>query len=293
LYIDNVVGQGRLGNALWFGMPKSAKTTRTLVVGSSPRMPPGLLDEAIALPKNVLSWTPLIARSAEPLRAAAEQIIQVAHVVERARRQAVVGGYPEDIEIAVSLCVQRWVKAHTDSVTDVLELAPGGLWPYRLWSFVDFQVTPSDLPCVHCGVAPTLERLYRSYPTGRRRQWECWRCDLIHDLPMIAGYPRMEFSVPHTLTASTPMTARLVLDHSRGEVDCFGAGAILVDGQNHGVRAAPATIPIQVPCGLRFETTATLSLAGPPPVSQMFRVRALLLLNGNWWLFSRHISVSA
>ena len=64
------------------------------------------------------------------------------------------------------------------------------------------------------------------------------------------------------------------LTHGEGTGVCLGAGAIVVDGVKHGVRAEPTTFHITVAPGDRFTTTTTLSLDRPPLVSHLFRVRA-------------------
>jgi hypothetical protein len=247
----------------------------------------GLAGAAAGVPSRVATWNAPLDKTAPRLIQAARQVVQLDRVVEQFVNGAAAGS-PKELRTLVEIAVAEWSEAQVECVRAALELAPRGLWPTRLWQAGRMRSQPYEIACPHCGLAPTLHRRYFSAPELERAQWECIRCDLIFDEPAGADYPELTFRAPEFLPRHGSASAEITVRHRGKAADMIGAGAIVVDGtMDHPVCSDPAYFPIRLQPGGSFNTRVTLSLEGTELIPHFYRVRAILLLNGHWFLASR------
>jgi hypothetical protein len=278
---------------LWIGQPDPPPPSRKLLLDRrpSPALPRGLAAQAHRLPREVLTWKEPHNQTVPGLLQAAERVTKIAFWVER-HAGAVSPGSPDDADLLLAVAVDGWLQAHENSLKSILTLSPGGLWPYRLWSSHNYEGEPIPNPCPHCGLTPTIRRRYLSHPGSSRQQWECLRCEIIHDLPGEGPVPGIDFHPPERLAVGSA-GASIELHNEKGDTDLLGAGAILVEGRSNGVASSPHLFRVHVPAGTSRSYSTTLTLAEPPKVEQLYRIRSILLLNGHWMLASRLIPVRA
>ncbi|HET9956589.1 MAG TPA: hypothetical protein VFQ61_18935, partial [Polyangiaceae bacterium] len=185
-------------STVWFGWsegPSRAPVPDVFVQRAARlELPHGLLEAACDMPRRTLAWTPPLQASGRSLVESADKVIRVGRLVEHSKG-AVVTNRPQDVALAVRVAQQGWLQAHIACIKAMLALADGGIWPFRFWSAQDFTRRELACACKYCGVTPSLERRYRSYPTDFRLQRECLDCDLIDDRPEGYGFPNVNFDV--------------------------------------------------------------------------------------------------
>jgi hypothetical protein len=115
------------------------------------------------------------------------------------------------------------------------------------------------------------------------------RCELFEDRPLLAGYPELRLHVPDLIIGRRSVTATLELDHTAGTIDCIGAGTVVMDRTGHGYTSSPGSFPVQLRGGRRTTIAVTLSPTGSDSTSHLYRVRAILLLNGHWFWASQTV----
>ncbi|NWJ44377.1 MAG: hypothetical protein HXX08_00715 [Chloroflexi bacterium] len=274
-----------------FNAPLGANTMLILERIPCPSLPKGLLEAATQLPLTFTSWKSPLEEAKLPLLQAAETIIETARLLDKIKGGALASS-PEHLQSMLRQAQLEWISAHASAVQVMLKSAPKSLWPFSLWEAYNYMPEQVATPCPHCGLAPTIVRTYQSGPVSGqvRQEIECKRCDIVQDLPLVQGYPQLNMPVPQVIRPGSAII-ELEIDNSLGEVDCLGAGAILMDRSGHGVTANPEIFTALVARGNSFKTQVTLTLDGNPPISHQYRVRALLLLNGNWFWLSRTVRV--
>jgi hypothetical protein len=254
----------------------------------TPRLPEGLLDAALLAPLLVRSWTDPLQPHGLALMQAAARIEDAAELLDRLRGRALIDD-GEHLHSCVPLCRAAWLDAHLEVVRAVCALASGGLAEDRLWRGMDYRSRTIDLPCPHCGAAPTLERHYRSPPALARTQWECVACTLIHDLPSVPT-PRVSLSMPARIEPDQTIQAVLRLDNRDGDRHFAIAGALLLDRDGHGVEA-PSAFAVELSPGAIHEQHIELRSSGRPAIAHRYYARAPILCNGVWCYAVRLISV--
>lgn len=258
----------------------------------APRIAPDLVEAAARFAERSLNWRAPVAAAAKPMLDAARSILGLDYLLHASANRAEAGN-AEDYSAMAANATSKWLEASERCVDQVLELAPRGLWPYQLWNAYDYRGRYIDAPCPACGTTPTLCRSYDAYPVIVREQWECLRCDLLADWPNVPNDPpRIALAVPSTLTGGSEASAEVTVDNELGTTMWAGAGGVVVDTQHHGVITIPKKFKLSLlPHGtLRFKVR--LVATDPSPVAHVYRAKALLLLNGLWFLASRHILVT-
>ncbi len=256
-----------------------------------PSLPEGLLQAAIDLPLILGSWLAPLEAARLPLMDAAQEMIKTAELMEKIAGEAVTFSFQE-LQAVLNRTQTAWIKAHQNAIQLILNFAPYSLWPASLWTTYNHQAEEVDRSCPHCGLAPTILRTCQTVPGGKlpRHALECLRCDLVEDLPVKANLPVLKMLVPATIRPGQ-FQIELEIDNSRGEKNFWGAGTILMDRSGHGVSSNPESFIVEIKSGKQFKTTVTLTLVDDPPISHQYRVRAVILLNGDWFWLSRTVVV--
>lgn len=286
-----VFGAWRDGE-VWFvdPLPGSASAPPRVAVEPVPALPAGLADEALTFPARSRTWTTVLAAARDRLTPAADRLIAVHRVLEQTPG-TVVQTAPADLRAIVDMALTEWRRAQVAAVEHALTSSARGLWPYRYWSVADVVTDDDHEPCPYCGIAPTLRRVYHSRPGLTRQQWECQRCDLIHDRAVAPDAPDVSLDVPERLPTGTAVPATLRVAAASDGADLHGAVVVTVDGTGHGVTGEPGVVEFDVPAGGRRDLVATLTVRTRPERPHLWRVRALCLLNGAWSLVSRQVRV--
>ena len=255
---------------------------------ATPRLPPGLLDAALLTPLLTRSWTPELRVHALPLTQAAARISAVAERLDLARGRVMVGD-GEQLRACVPLVRQAWLEAHLAAVRAACDLADRGMREEQLWRGVDYRSVTIEEPCPYCGLAPTLERHYRSPPALARTQWECISCTVICDWPSVPG-PRVSLTMPGQIEAGQTLEARLDFDNSDNDRHVAIAGALLVVRDGHSVEGPPP-FAMELGPGERSEQRVVLRSTGRPAIAHRYYARAPILVNGAWTLATRLLEV--
>jgi hypothetical protein len=272
---------------LWIAAAGMAGGEIEIEQGPWPGVPAGLAEAAVGVPARVATWNPPLDKSASRLVQAAQQVVRLDRMVQQLRNAATVGS-PREVRSLVDIAAAEWRAAQSHCVRAAVEMAPRGLWPNRLWQAIGLRSQSSTEPCPHCGLAPTIRRSYVSAPGLERAQWECMRCDLILDQPTGEGHPGVTLQAPERLPPDGSAEAVVTVTHAGGAGDIIGAGAIVVDGtMDRTVRSTPAHFIVKLRTGERLSAPVKLSLEGCGLTPHFYRVRAILLLNGYWFLASR------
>lgn len=276
---------------VWVGIANgSGEVPLRIGRARTPRIESDVLQVAIAARSRTMNWGPALAAASKRFGEAAERVVKLNQVLER--NEGIAAGNEEDYGAIPVTALALWLGAHSECVEDVLALAHGGLWPYRLWNVGGFRARHDSAPCPACGTRPTLRRSYEAYPALHREQWECLRCDLLSDWPSVASVaPTVRMSVAPSLSAGEATVVELELDNATGKERWLGAGAIVVDGTRHGIISEPRTFPVEVAAGGSFRASTTLAARDHGAIAHIYRARTLLLLNGLWFLASRHLAL--
>jgi hypothetical protein len=263
----------------------------TVEYEAATRFPPGMVAAAARVPATVAGWRRCLEAQGAALEDAARLVLQVAARLEQAAGRAR-RGRAADLRAAHDTAVERWIAAHRAAVERVVDLAPDGLWPFRLWQVGAFRNRDDETPCPYCGLAPTLLRRYDRFPDAVREQWECPRCVLLQDRPS-APAPSFAFRVGEVLTPVQPLTATVEIDNRGSDTVWLGYAAMLVDGRAHGTVASPTVLPVEVDSGGWTKVETTLALPARPQIHHRYWARSVLLLNATWFLGTRQIVVAA
>jgi hypothetical protein len=283
--------EGDLELFLSFERRPPAGATLLVERAACPALPPGLLKAAMDLPLILDSWLEPLAEARLPLLEAARQVVKTAQLLEKIEGQAVTFSFNE-LQSVLNDTRTAWLKAHLKAIRTILKFAPFSLWPSSLWTTYNYRGEELDKACPHCGLAPTILRTGQTVPGLRlpRQGLECLRCDLVEDLPGREDNPTLSMPVPAKIFPGQ-YHIELEIDNTAGGTTFWGAGAILMDRSGHGVSASPESFVVEVKGGEKFKTGVTLTLPGDPPVSHQYRVRAVILLNGDWFWLSRTVIV--
>lgn len=282
------------GVELWVGAGGTAPGPREVMVvrRRSPTLHPGLVADARRLLVSHLDWREELPESAEAVVEAARRVVRWGRTLEEGVDRAAVGRPGAAVE-AMGTVLGEWEAVQQRCLRELIGRAEEGLWPHSLWqpSFGEARLR-SD-PCPRCASTPTVARPYTLSSGVERLWWECFRCDLISDVPILDGAPGVSLDGPDVLTPGGSARAAVTLEPGSGGTPRHGAAAVAVDRSGHGVSARPGIATFEAPAGETQRAEFTLDApADGPAAAHTYRLRGLVLANGWWFWASRPLVVA-
>jgi hypothetical protein len=278
------------GSTLWFLADKRGGEF-TMANEPISAFPEEMTERALDLERHLAPMASAAAASLAPLRDGAEQVLAGARAFEQSRLR-VGERLPGGVSGLVKSVERRWLTAQLTCLELLVGVfLPGGLWPYRLWTTQDFESRHTGENCPYCGKPAILERYYRSPPLGRRMQRECMGCDLISDVDTTGGRQLIaSLQAPTTLVPGRGANIGVTIASS-GERKRWGAAAITIDGTRHGTTTVPLVQTFSIAPGETVELSAEVCPSDAKGIAHRYRLKALLLVDGEWMLLSRPVEI--
>lgn len=276
--------------SIWFGVEESSREgPASIFVQVGPRLslPAGFVAEANQIFARTMCWAPNLDPARQVLVAAGMRAIAAGALLSQAAME-VLTNRPSAFSAEINGAVAAWLDAHTEAVRAVTSRAAGGIAPYGFWNVTEATRESAREACPYCGKRLAFEKRYRCYPLGHRRQTECLDCELINDRPEVAGFPIITLDVPDRIGRTRAVRAILTVDARACDVDWLGSAGVTVPFAGHALAVGPESASVTVQRGelrqFEFELTRRVDLER---TTHRYRVRAVVLLNGLWFLGSR------
>ena len=216
---------------------------------------------AKAISEQSIDWTSPVSFALAELHKRAGEVLASERNLISAKGAPIISR-PSDVKDLVAGVTGLWINQVSQGIRLLLRMAPGGLWPWDLWTINNFGRTQAGGGCPYCS-RPSFFRSYVT-PSGRTRTLiECPSCEIVADQPEPNCAPLLLLRCPERFSVPGTIEAILTVDNSNGKSSCYGAAALAVANTGHGVVSIPDVVAVEVPGGGRLDVSLRLSASGP------------------------------
>jgi hypothetical protein len=255
-----------------------------------PRLPQEMVEAATDLPRRLLAWGPLALQTVGILLGACSEVTAAQRQLDQLAGHAVAG----EISTSVQAVTEQWCRAHSDALKQVSEARGQALTINDLVCCGDRSTSYLQRDCPYCGASAAVCRSYTSFPSGSREYLECEHCFSGTDVPTTGAEVRLRLDSPSRIGADEVRTFSVRVSNGHPRATVRGAVALFIDGLPKHARGVsnPAVMPLTLESQQEVVLSAALSISPTPVRSHIYRVKALALIDGDWFFTQRMLHCS-